>query len=85
MKKTIIISIVIILAIAWYFYSSNLNRNKESENNLPITSTESSSLNIVSPAEKIEKISNPLKNNIPDINPAGTANPFKDAYKNPFE
>lgn len=27
---------------------------------------------------------NPLENKVPEVNPVDKANPFKDAYKNPF-
>ncbi len=32
----------------------------------------------------VEPVSNPMEK-VPDLNPVGKANPFKDIYKNPFE
>lgn len=34
---------------------------------------------------EIEVGSNPVENKVPEVNPVDRANPFKDAYQNPFE
>lgn len=34
---------------------------------------------------ELEVGSNPVQNKVPEVNPVDRANPFKDAYQNPFE
>ena len=73
--KTAIIAVVAIAVIAaaiWYYKS----RPK------PVKTTEGA-IEALS-GTSVEIPTNPVENKIPELNPVDKANPFKNAYKNPF-
>lgn len=78
MKKTTIIIItavgIVILLVAAYFWL------------IPRQSVEEPVFSAVSDiTPEINPLSNPVGENLPELNPVEKTNPFKDIYKNPFE
>lgn len=80
--KLIMIAAAIIVIIAafgiWYWQSQKPASEPE-----PIKTTE----DVVSAVtvQEIDVRSNPVGGKVPEVNPVDRANPFKDAYNNPFE
>lgn len=77
----------IVLAVAatvgaawWYFGQPKKEPAPEPE---PIKTSEDVAEAVTAP--EIEVGSNPVENKVPEVNPVDRANPFKDAYQNPFE
>ncbi|OGF80267.1 hypothetical protein A2926_03845 [Candidatus Giovannonibacteria bacterium RIFCSPLOWO2_01_FULL_44_40] len=68
--------ILVILGLAlWYYYG----RPKIE----PVKTAEDAIEAISAPTLDVK--SNPIEGKVPELNPVDRANPFKDAYKNPFE
>ena len=76
--KTRLILVAILLAAiaagAWYWFAVRPE---------PIKTPEDIAGAVTTP--NLEVPSNPVQNKVPELNPIDRANPFKDAYKNPFE
>lgn len=80
-NKTIILGAVVIIIIgvaAWWYFGQ-----QKKEEQAPIKTSEDIVEAVTVP--EIEVGSNPVQNKIPEVNPVDRANPFKDAYQNPFE
>ena len=75
-KTKLVLGTVLVIVIAgglWYWYSRPE----------PIKTAKDVIEEVTTPT--LEVPSNPVQNKIPELNPIDRANPFKDAYKNPFE
>lgn len=89
-KKVIFgaIVIVIIFAIAgyaaWKFFDVKLPWPGSQQNNQAPPQEKSEEPVRYGTLPEMESTSNPLEN-MPELNPAERANPFKDIIKNPFE
>lgn len=80
LNKTLVIGIaalIIIGAAVWWYFG------QKTEELAPIKTSEDIVGAVTTP--EIEAGSNPVQNKVPEINPIDRANPFKDAYRNPFE
>lgn len=85
-KKTsfIIISAVLILIIAFIVYFLLISKPKTQapeQGSQAVSPVIPETLDVTS---KIEKLTNPVGDKLPDLNPVDKVNPFKDVYKNPF-
>ena len=80
MKKSIVIiaAVVLILVIVAGVYFLVINKPKTQV--VPPVVPET--LDVVS---KIDELTNPVGDKLPDLNPVEKINPFKNVYKNPFE
>ena len=76
---TAVILIVVIAAVAAWWYLGQ----KEEPAPEPIKTSEDVAEAVTVP--ELEVGSNPVENKVPEVNPVDRANPFKDAYQNPFE
>lgn len=68
------ILLIAIAAGAWYWFAAKPE---------PIKTPEDIANAVTTP--NLEVPSNPVQNKVPELNPIDRANPFRDAYKNPFE
>ena len=76
-KTKLVLAAIVLIAIAagvWYWFTGRSEPIKTPEDVVGAVTTPN--LNVPS---------NPVQNKIPELNPIDRANPFKDAYKNPFE
>ena len=79
LNKAVIAGFVILLAgAATWLYSS-----QKQEKPAPIKTSADIVEAVTAP--EIEAGSSPVANKVPEVNPIDLANPFKEAYKNPFE
>ena len=83
-SKIVVAVVILIVVIAaagavWWY----LGRSKEEPAPEPIKTAEDVAEAVTTP--EIEVGSNPVENKVPEVNPVDRANPFKDAYQNPFE
>ena len=82
-KKTIFIIAtvvsVLVIAASVYFLVTNKVREQGVQVAPPVVPE---TLDVVS---KIDELTNPVGDKLPDLNPVEKINPFKDVYKNPFE
>jgi len=80
----IIIGLVVLGVVAgagwWYWPQRVETPTPEPE---PIKTSEDVAEAVTTP--ELEVGSNPVENKVPEVNPVDRANPFKDAYRNPFE
>ena len=81
LNKAIILGIVALIVIggigAWWY------KSQKKVEPAPIKTSEDVVEAVTVP--ELEVGSNPVRNKVPEVNPVDRANPFKDAYKNPFE
>ena len=85
LNKAIILGVVALIIIGggaawWYKAQKSAEPKPELE---PIKTSEDVVKAVTVP--ELEVGSNPVKNKVPEVNPVDRANPFKDAYQNPFE
>ncbi|OGF64583.1 hypothetical protein A2661_01305 [Candidatus Giovannonibacteria bacterium RIFCSPHIGHO2_01_FULL_45_24] len=78
-KTKLILAGIALIAIAagawyWYWFAGKSEPIKTAEDVVEAVTT-----------PNLEVPSNPIQNKVPELNPIDRANPFKDAYKNPFE
>lgn len=76
-KLAAILIVLALLGLAFWYYSA---RKKAPE---PIKTAEDVVEAVTQPGLNVP--SNPLGGKVPEVNPVDRANPFKDAYRNPFE
>ena len=82
-KRTLLvvaISAIIAVGVAGWWYFA---QKKEEPAPEPIKTSEDIAEAVTAP--ELEVGSNPVQNKVPEVNPVDRANPFKDAYQNPFE
>lgn len=83
-NKTMIAALVALIIIgfgAWRYMS----QKKAGEMSAPQPIKTAEDVVSAVTSNEIEVGSNPVENKIPEVNPVDRANPFKDAYKNPFK
>lgn len=78
----IALAVLIIAGAAWWY--SGLSK-EESIIVVPEPIKTSEDVTEAVTVPEIEVGSNPVQNKVPEVNPVDRANPFKDAYQNPFE
>lgn len=81
--KAAITGFVILLAAAAVLWLYLAGKKPAPEPAAPIKTSEEA-VEAVTSAE-IDVNQNPVNEKVPEVNPVDRANPFKDAYKNPFE
>ena len=69
-------AVLTVLGLALWYYYKPLKTE-------PVKTAEDAIDAISAPSLDVK--SNPVKGKVPELNPIDRANPFKDAYKNPFE
>lgn len=75
-KTKLVLAAILLVAVAagaWYWFAGRPE---------PIKTPEDIVEAVTNP--NLEVPSNPVQNKVPELNPIDRANPFKDAYKNPF-
>ena len=86
LNKALILGIVVLVIVggtgAWWYLSQKAEVIEEPAPE-PIKTSEDVAEAVTAP--EIEVGSNPVENKVPEVNPVDRANPFKDAYQNPFE
>jgi len=80
LNKTLIIGFVILLAGigSWWYDGQHIVSTP-----VPIRTASDAVAAVTSAGINVN--SNPVEDKMPEVNPVDVANPFKDAYRNPFE
>ena len=74
-----VVVLILVITAGVYFLVINKSETEVGEQGSLIVPE---TLDVVS---KIEELTNPVGNKLPDLNPVEKINPFKNVYKNPFE
>ena len=87
-NKAVILGVVVLVIVLgagawWYFAQKTEIAVVEEPTPEPIKTSEDVVEAVTAP--ELEVGSNPVENKVPEVNPVDRANPFKDAYQNPFE
>lgn len=69
--------VVVLLAVAIFYFLKTPKKEIQNQDWQAPASVDFNS--------KIEELANPVGDKLPDLNPVGKTNPFKNLYKNPFE